>query len=374
MDEEPQVEEITTSTGIPIIEVGLTGDVPYRELREMARQAEKSLKGIPGVASLKKYGYLDREIKIQIDRFALEKHQVPAHEIVQAIRNRHIRSTGGSFESYTSERNIVTLAQFRDPSEVGEVIVRAEKKGALVRISDLAESTDAFEPAKVLSRMNGKPAISFLVYKKEPADMIRTVDAIKALVEKNSHRRPQGVTIEYSNDKSRIVKNRLRVVATNGLIGLILVLIVLSLLLDLRTAFWVAMGIPVALAGTLFFLPVMGFLAMLGVIGLIGIVVNDSLILVNLVNELRTRHPDRAFIDVVVEATATRLRPILLTSITTVAGLLPLAYGIGGYDPYAAPMALAMGYGILFATPLTLVLLPCLLLVQNDVERLIRIS
>ena len=101
-----------------------------------------------------------------------------------------------------------------------------------------------------------------------------------------------------------------------------------------------------------------GFLAMLGVIGLVGIVVNDSLILVDLANRMREEKAGTSANDIIVEATKHRLRPILLTSVTTVAGLLPMAYGIGGSDPFVAPMAPAMGYGILFATPLTLILLP----------------
>jgi len=110
---------------------------------------------------------------------------------------------------------------------------------------------------------------------------------------------------------------------------------------------------------------------MLGVIGLVGIVVNDSLILVNLANSLRSSNADASLNEIIVDATKHRLRPILLTSITTVAGLLPMAYGLGGSDPFSAPMALAMGYGILFATPLTLILLPCLLLIQNDLKSLV---
>ena len=62
----------------------------------------------------------------------------------------------------------------------------------------------------------------------------------------------------------------------------------------------------------------------------------------------------------VAEGTSDRLRAILLTTLTTVIGLLPLAYGIGGTDEWMAPMALVLGYGILFATPLTLILVPCL--------------
>jgi multidrug efflux pump subunit AcrB len=87
----------------------------------------------------------------------------------------------------------------------------------------------------------------------------------------------------------------------------------------------------------------LGFLAMLGVIGLVGIVVNDSLILVNLANRMRDARPGVPRNDIIVDATKHRLRPILLTSVTTVAGLLPMAYGIGGSDPFSAPMALAMG-------------------------------
>ncbi|MEE9162205.1 MAG: efflux RND transporter permease subunit, partial [Candidatus Neomarinimicrobiota bacterium] len=116
----------------------------------------------------------------------------------------------------------------------------------------------------------------------------------------------------------------------------------------------------------------LGFLAMMGVIGMMGVVVNDSLILVNHINVHRQTEPDKKFLRIVAEGTAARLRPILLTSITTVAGLLPTAYGLWGYNAFIAPMALALGYGILFATPLTLLLLPSLYMVQHDIGLLIR--
>jgi multidrug efflux pump subunit AcrB len=110
----------------------------------------------------------------------------------------------------------------------------------------------------------------------------------------------------------------------------------------------------------------------MGSIGLAGIVVNDSLVLVNHLNELRTMKPDEAILQVIAEGTANRLRAILLTTLTTAVGLLPLAYGIGGMDLYMSPMALTMGYGILLATPLTLILVPCLYAAGQDLARLKR--
>ena len=78
----------------------------------------------------------------------------------------------------------------------------------------------------------------------------------------------------------------------------------------------------------------------------------------------------RKTLDLVVQGTSDRLRAILMTTLTTVVGLLPLAYGIGGSDIYMGPMALALGYGILFATPLTLGLIPCLYMVGDDISRI----
>jgi multidrug efflux pump subunit AcrB len=115
----------------------------------------------------------------------------------------------------------------------------------------------------------------------------------------------------------------------------------------------------------------LGFLGMIGVIGLAGVVVNDSLVLVAHVNELQKRYPDRALRQIVAEGTSNRLRAVLLTTVSTVAGLLPLAYGIGGTDPYMGPMALALGWGLLFATPLTLLLVPCLYMIGEDLQRIL---
>ena len=111
-----------------------------------------------------------------------------------------------------------------------------------------------------------------------------------------------------------------------------------------------------------------GFMSMMGIIGLSGVVVNDSLVLVNHVNDLRKQKPDESLLNIVSEGTSDRLRAIVMTTLTTVAALLPLAYGLGGTDAWMAPMALALGWGLFFATPLTLVLVPCLYMIGKDIN------
>jgi multidrug efflux pump subunit AcrB len=105
-----------------------------------------------------------------------------------------------------------------------------------------------------------------------------------------------------------------------------------------------------------------GFVAILGVVGLSGVVVNDSLVLVNHINALRRQGHSESLREVVAEGTSHRLRAIVMTTLTTIGALLPLAYGLGGTAPFWAPMALALGWGLVFATVLTLVLVPSLYL------------
>jgi multidrug efflux pump subunit AcrB len=331
VDEDPVVEELTTSTAIPVIEVGLTGDVPYALLRTVARRAEKALQAVPGVRSVTKYGYLDREIKVEIKQTALERYQIASHEIVAAIQNRNIRATGGSFESYTSEKNIVTLAEFTDPMEAAEVIVRISEGGSTIRVKDLAVLHDDFEPAKVRSRMNGTSAISFVVFKKESSDIIRTVDAVKQLVEDSRDQLPEGISIEYSNDKSRLVTNRLNVVVSNGLIGLALVMLMLTLFLNWHSAFWVALSIPVVLLGTLFMLPVFGAfldtIAMGAMILVIGIIVDDGIVVAE--NIWRFREMGKAPLNAAVDGTFAVAKPVITTVVTTALAFVPMFFMTG---------------------------------------------
>jgi multidrug efflux pump subunit AcrB len=346
VDEDPVVEELTTATAIPVIEVGLTGEVPYTVLRNVARRAEKALQALPGVRSVTKYGYLDREIKVEIAQDALERYRISSHEIVNAIENRNIRATGGSFESYTSEKNIVTLAEFTDPMEAAEVIVRVSEGGSTIRVKDLAVLRDDFEPAKVLSRMNGASAISFVVFKKESSDIIRTVDAIKQLVADSQDQLPEGISIEYSNDKSRLVTNRLNVVISNGLIGLALVMLMLTLFLDWHSAFWVAVSIPVVLLGTIFALPIFGAfldtIAMGAMILVIGIIVDDGIIVAE--NIWRFREMGKAPLDAAVDGTYAVAKPVITTIITTALAFVPMFFmtGMLGDFIYVIPLVVVI--------------------------------
>ena len=133
-------------------------------------------------------------------------------------------------------------------------------------------------------------------------------------------------------------------------------------------------AIPFALDGVVIGHLMMGeplsFLSMMGLVALIGVVVNDSLILVDFINRSREAGVPR---DEAIFASGTaRLRPVLLTTITTVGGLTPLAFFSSGQAKFLSPMAISVVWGLSFATLLTLILVPCLYAMLDDLKVLVR--
>jgi multidrug efflux pump subunit AcrB len=107
----------------------------------------------------------------------------------------------------------------------------------------------------------------------------------------------------------------------------------------------------------------------IGLLALIGIVVNDSLILIDFTKKLRAEGKNK--IDAILEACNVRARPIILTSVTTFLGVSPLIFFATGQTKFLSPMAVSLGFGLLFATILILIVLPCFYLIMDDLKEII---
>ena len=140
-----------------------------------------------------------------------------------------------------------------------------------------------------------------------------------------------------------------------------------SLLQPIYVLIAVPFGIIGALAGHLIMGITPSYLSVFGMLALAGVVVNDSLVMVDFVN--RGRRSGMSLLEAVLTAGAARFRPILLTSVTTFVGLIPLLLDNSIQAQFLIPMAVSLGAGILFATAITLFLIPCTLMVADDIGR-----
>ena len=132
--------------------------------------------------------------------------------------------------------------------------------------------------------------------------------------------------------------------------------------------FFVLIALPFGIIGALLGHMIMGltpsYLSIFGMLALAGVVVNDSLVMVDFVNQRKAA--GMSLLDSALEAGGKRFRPIILTSVTTFVGLLPLMLETSLQAQFLIPMAVSLGFGVVFATVITLFLIPCSLLVAQD--------
>ncbi len=147
---------------------------------------------------------------------------------------------------------------------------------------------------------------------------------------------------------------------------------------SLSQPFLVLLSLPFGLIGVVFAFifhsEPFGFFAIIGWIGLSGVIVNDAIVMIDLMNELRNQpeYQDNQ-LNLIIKGASQRLRPILLTTVTTVVGLVPSIYGWGGSVYILRPVTMALAYGLLFGMFLTLILIPCFYAIDQDIRKKILI-
>jgi len=256
----------------------------------------------------------------------------------------------------------------RNMKESFEKILIPNRFGNLIPLNKVARLDERVALASI-RHLDGKRVITVRADVDDKNITSLKANQLLAQKFKNVPQDYPGYSIEYGGEQEENIRSFRSFVKAFGLAFFLIFMILAASFNSLIQPLVVMMAIPFGLIGVIwafFFhgLPI-SFLMMMGVVGLNGIVVNDSIVLVDFINNLRRKGADRR--SSIIEAGQLRLRPVLLTSITTALGLTPTAYGIWGGDPFLKPMALTIVWGIICATALTLVVLPCIYAIIDDI-------
>ncbi len=277
MEDEPVLKQFISSR-LTILEIALAG--PEGPLVETVEAMEERLKRLDTVSSVRRVGLADPEVRILVDPVRARAHGVTLTDVIAAIQNRNVSSTGGLLESAEDRRQVVMWSRFHQPTDVGETIVRFNPESGPLRIRDIARIKQGREDTGLIVHTNGKRGVTLLVQKRETADIIDTVQQAQAVVDAMTI--PTEVDVTLTNDESVIVRNRLRLIANNGLIGAVLVTLVLFAFVRPKPALWILVGIPVVFTGALSLMTPFGMtlnvIAMTGFIIVLGMVVDDAVV------------------------------------------------------------------------------------------------
>jgi multidrug efflux pump subunit AcrB len=345
------------------IAIEILGD-DFDTLRKIGEEFKTLMAKVPGVIDIGDDYYEGKdEIRISINEKLAAQAGVSAQQIAIAINSAYQGAVATTIKRADEEVDVRVRypESYRNSIDSLSKIYVTNMQGYHIPISKLITYTKGPGFAAI-NHLDGKRLLTATANVDDTTTDPRKANlAIKNLAGNLIDKYP-GYRVRYGGEN----KDTEESMASLGRAFIVAFIIIFMILASLFKSFVqpliVVSAIPFSFMGVSIAFITHGhyfsFLSFIGIIGLSGIVVNDSIVLVDFANQIKAHNPKIPTFDLLMQTGTMRLRPVLLTTITTVLGILPTAYGIGGADPFLMPMALAIGWGLAFATALTLIFVP----------------
>lgn len=346
------------------VSIKLYGD-DLKTLQNTAKDMAEKLAAVDGIDETDNgIGSTSGEIKVTVDKTKAAKKSLTVAQVYQQIAAA-ITSETTSSTLTNSGKNLDVVVIKDENSDVTKNNIKdikltyTDKEGneKTTKLSEVAEISDS-ESMNSITRSDQKRYIKVSGTLKDGYTNTDVSNKAKALFD--DYKLPDGCSIEYSgsNESTMEAVNQMLLMM---LLGVILIyLIMVAQFQSLKSPFIIMFTIPLAFTGGFLGLLITGFdvsvVALLGFVMLCGIIVNNGIVLVDYINNLRLEGKERR--EAIVEAGKTRMRPILITAITTVLGLSTMALGIGTGSEIMQPIAIVCIGGLLYATIMTLYIVP----------------
>jgi len=311
-----------------VIVVTLSSDYPEKEIREYAQTIRDSLLQLPSVTQIELTGVRDYEISIEVLQDTLLRYNLTFDDISTAIKNNSIDLSAGNLKTDAGDILVRVKSQAYTKDQFEDIVVKTNIDGSIIKLQDIAVITDGFEETPLRSRFNGKNSVFIDVFRVGNESAIEVADQVKNFINEKQTTLPEGYELQYWDDDSQKVKNRLSTLLSNAFQGSVLIIILLTLFLRPAIAFWVFIGIPVSFAGAFFIMPLfdvtLNVLSLFGFILVLGIVVDDAIVTgENIYTHLKKSKSGEA---AAIAGTIEIARPVTFGVLTTIAAFLPLAF------------------------------------------------
>jgi len=389
--EDPEIKQITLRR--EAIQVGVIGpddDSPEAEvaLRDVAERVRTELLHLPSVSQAELLGTKQYQIDIEIPEATLRKYGLTLQDVARVVRQENIEVPGGTMKTDLQE----VLLRGKNKHEIGHEIAKipmvTDANGVVLTVDDLGDVRDEFEDVAAQHciavaqdgtadqadgesdsvsrrRIDGMPGLVIKVDKTAKEDLLAITDEVRDFVDRagepGGFALPPGYRLVYWGDVSVVVKDRLSLLARNGLQGLALVFLVLAAFLEIRLAFWVALGIPISVLGAcaimLYTGQTLNMLSMFAFLMALGIVVDDAIVIGE--NIYAHRQMGKQFVQAAIDGTVEVLPSVLASVTTTIIAFVPLMFVPGIMGKFIAVMPMVVIAMLIISLVESTFILPC---------------
>jgi multidrug efflux pump subunit AcrB len=348
--ERPRVFIPESGNYFAVLSVAVTGDLGADDLRKVARRVQEDLLEMPGISRAGIEGGRRLEIAIEAKADKLLSYNLTFQDLADAIRRFSIDLPAGAIDSASGTLIVRTRGQAYNERDFAKIPIRAAN-GAEVLLGEVADIRDGFEEGDKRVEFNGKPALFVQVLRTGNESAIEISDKVREYVRTAGTRFPDGIQLSVWNDESLSIRARLSGLVSNTLQGGLMVLLLLGLFMRPVLAFWIAVGIPVAIAGGLMMMPWFGLTAnMMSLFGffiVIGIVGDDAIVTgENIYAKLKS---GLAPLEAVVVGTQEVSTPVTYGALTTIVAFVPMLFFQGTWGDYAKQVPPVVASVLLFS-------------------------
>ncbi|MFT5220551.1 MAG: HAE1 family hydrophobic/amphiphilic exporter-1 [Planctomycetota bacterium] len=327
---EPAIVEELGRTD-PVVSIAITGPDDPVALKAYAEDVKTRLLTQARIATIEITGFSSHQIRVEIPAAKLRQFNLSISDIAGRMQSQSISLPAGRIEGPEQDLLIRFDDQRKTVEEIGSIIVISGNTGASIRLSDIATISDRFALAEDEIRFNGKRAAILNISKTSAQDVITAFDDIKQFVDREKGLAPRGIELKLTQDIASVVQDRLDMIVSNGIQGLILVFLILWLFFSFRYSFWVTMGLPVTFLGALFLIPLFGItINMISMVGLligIGLLMDDAIVIAeNIASKMKD---DKPAMEAAIEGVSQVMPGILSSFATTLMVFGSLAFITG---------------------------------------------
>jgi len=355
----------------PTISFNISGEnISLATLKQYARNVENDLRNIDGISQVSLSGFPEQEIEIAVRQNDLLAYNLSFEEVANAVSKSNLLITGGNIKTDAEDYLIRARNKNYYGNELVNLVVRADASGNIIRLNDIADVSDTWSENPDRLFFNGKKSIDITVSNTNSEDLISTADLVKKYIE-TFNQQQKDIKITISNDNSVTLKQRSELLIKNATMGILLVLFFLALFLNIRLAFWVATGIPIAFFGMFIFAAHLGVtinvLSLFGMIIVIGILVDDGIVIgENIYHHYeKGKTPIRAAIDGTLEV----IPPVVSAILTTLIAFSTFFFLDGRIGEFFSEVAIIVMLTLTVSLVEALIILPAHIAHSKALER-----
>ena len=329
--ERPEIREMTSRQSI--MRLVVYGDISERSLKELAYQIEDDIASLPTVSLVETTGVRNYEISIDVPLRELRALGLTLSDIADAVRRSSLDLSAGSIDTRDAQVRVRTIGQRYDQHDFEEVVVLSRNDGTSVTLGDIANVGDVFQDIDLIVHHQDQPAAFVEVYRVEGEQVMDVATAVhQHVADAIVPSLPPGVNLEILNDESQVYSERVNLLLKNGLLGLLLVFIALSLFMELRLAIWVVAGLVTSFVGALAVMLVLDItlnpVSLLVFVLAIGIIVDDAIVVAEHIH--LERKQGTPGVVAAIRGTRRIKVPLIFAVLTSIAAFTPILFIPGG--------------------------------------------